>query len=724
MRRQNWTERLARTSARRPWTTIGIWAAVLGLSLILITNLLEDSLTSDLLRLDNNPESTQAQTILQDKLGYQDTLDEIIIIQSDTVTVDDPAFREQVQKLSTEISALDKSVVLSSQDYYSTGIASLVSADRHSTLIRLTIPKAAERQIGLVHDVTAKYNRDGSFEVYQTGDASFSKDIDALAEHTLKTGESIGIPVALVVLAIVFGAIVSVFLPLILGVAAIVVALGLVSLVGQAIDLAFLVTNIVAMMGLAIGIDYSLFVLTRYREERARGLDKIEAIAATGATASKAIFFSGITVMLALGGLILFPMPLFQTIGIGAELVVLIAVAAELTLLPAVLSLTGDRVNALRLPFARPAEDEYQNGAQKGFWIWITKIVTRVPVISIILTTLVLGTLAFQYFDMKTGMPGMDGIPDDSPSKVGLRVLQEEFSLGLNDAATIVIEGDLRSESIQTAITSLQTAIASDSFFTGTMLMPYPDKDIAVLYAGITGDPFSEQAMDEVQMLRDKYIPQAFGDEPVRPLLTGSTAAVLDFDQTIHDYTPIIFGFVLLLSFVILTLAFRSIVIPIKAILMNLLSVGAAYGLMVLVFQKGFGDELFGFRQIDMIESWLPIFLFTLLFGLSMDYHVFLLSRIRERFKQTGDNAESVAFGLRSTGKLITGAALIMVAIFGGFALGDMAAFQQMGFGLAVAVLIDATLIRCVLVPAAMKVLGNTNWYLPKWLNWIPDVGL
>ena len=252
----------------------------------------------------------------------------------------------------------------------------------------------------------------------------------------------------------------------------------------------------------------------------------------------------------------------------------------------------------------------------------------------------------------------------------------------------------------------------------------YPEKNLAVVYIGIAGDPLSKQAMDAVVTLRAEYIPHAFRGTTVQPLVTGQTAGILDFDETTNRYTPLIFAFVLSLSFVILTMAFRSLVIPATAIIMNLLSVGAAYGLMVLVFQKGVGASLFGFQKVDVIESWLPLFLFALLFGLSMDYHVFLLSRIRERFQQTGDNAESVAFGLRSTGRLITGAALIMVAVFGGFALGDMTMFQQMGFGLATAVFVDATLVRSVLVPATMKILGKYNWYLPQWLEWLPNVSL
>jgi RND superfamily putative drug exporter len=230
--------------------------------------------------------------------------------------------------------------------------------------------------------------------------------------------------------------------------------------------------------------------------------------------------------------------------------------------------------------------------------------------------------------------------------------------------------------------------------------------------------------MNAVENLRDSYIPQAFGDTSTRALVSGESAFMVDFNKTTNQYTPYIFVYILALSFIILLLAFRSVVISTTAILMNLLSVMAAYGLIVLVFQKGVGAEFFGFMQVEVIETWLPLFLFALLFGLSMDYHVFLLSRVRERYQQTFDNTESVSFGLRSTGRLITGAALIMVAVFGGFALGDLVMMQQMGFGLAVAILLDATLVRCVLVPATMKLLGKYNWYLPRWLQWIPNVSL
>ncbi|HEX7475691.1 MAG TPA: MMPL family transporter, partial [Dehalococcoidales bacterium] len=314
--------------------------------------------------------------------------------------------------------------------------------------------------------------------------------------------------------------------------------------------------------------------------------------------------------------------------------------------------------------------------------------------------------------------------PDDLRAKQGFNFLQQNFHLGMDSPAFVVIDGDTNNPATQSAIALLQQKINADPTFAGSKVSAYPDKNLTVVYAGIPGDPLNKPGMDSVSRLRTDYIPQAFANTGVKPLVTGNTAFILDFNQTTSNYTPYLFAFVLSLSFIILTLAFRSIVIPATAILMNMLSVGAAYGLIVLVFQKGVGAAIFGFQKVEVIETWLPLFLFALLFGLSMDYHVFLLSRIREQYRKTGDNAGAVAFGLRNTGKLITGAALIMVAVFGGFALGDMVMFQQMGFGLAVAVLVDATLIRSVLVPATMKVLGKYNWYLPKWLNWIPNVSL
>jgi RND superfamily putative drug exporter len=449
----------------------------------------------------------------------------------------------------------------------------------------------------------------------------------------------------------------------------------------------------------------------------------MDAIGAAGATASRAIFFSGLTVVLALTGLVIFPLSIFISMGIGSILVVLMAITASMTLLPAMLSLLGDKVNAIRIPFIQRQTAqtyEYRN----GFWGRMTRIVTRVPALSLIVVVAILLAAAYPFLDKETGMSGISGVPDYLPAKQGYDVLQEEFHIGMDTPTIIVIDGDVTSEKTLAGIDAFRSSLRDDPAFAASFVVPYPDKNMAMVYATVSGDSMSIQSMDAVSNMRTEYIPQAFGDSPVRVLVTGDTAFMVDFNQTTSHYTPFIFAYVLALSFIILILAFRSIVIPTTAIIMNMLSVGAAYGLIVLVFQKGVGADFFGFIQVEVIETWLPLFLFALLFGLSMDYHVFLLSRVRERYTQTKDNSEAVSFGLRSTGRLITGAALIMVAVFGGFALGDLVMMQQMGFGLAIAVFLDATLIRCVLVPATMKLLGRHNWYLPKWLEWIPNVSL
>ena len=719
------TESLARRAGSRPWTVIGIWLVVVVAALMLITTLLGDALTTED-RMTNNPESMQADSLMGERLGGEDTTGEMIIVRSTTFTVDDPEFRSQVEGLFADLTSLGDEVVLGGTHYYEEGDESLVSDNRHSTFIPLAMPAAgAEEVVGQVHEVVDRAGEAAGFEVLATGEASFGSDALRLAEDTMSKGETIGISVALVVLTLVFGAVAAALLPVALGIVSVVAALGLAALIGQTIELSFFVTNMVTMMGLAVGIDYSLFIVSRYREEREKGLEKIDAIAAAGATASRAVLFSGMTVVLALSGLLIFPLSVFQSAGIGAISVVVIAVLASLTLLPAMLGLLGDRINRfrIRIPFVQRRKST-QSAEPTGFWVWTTRMVTRRPVVSLVIAGSLLVAALVPFFDKNTGMSGIASLPDDLRSKQGFIALQEDFGFGQDAPAIVVIDGQTDSEAVQAAIADLEAAVASDPAFVSSELVVHPEAALSILSARLAGDPMAALAMDAVAQLRAEYIPAAFADAPAEALVTGQTAGILDFNETTAEYTPVIFGFVLALSFVLLTVAFRSVVIPATSILMNLLSVGAAYGLIVLVFQKGIGASIFGFQQVDVIESWLPLFLFAILFGLSMDYHVFLLSRIRERFRQTGDNAEAVSFGLRSTGRLITGAALIMVAVFGGFALGDLVMLQQMGFGLAVAVFVDATIVRSVLVPATMKILGRHNWYLPRWLEWMPNVSI
>ncbi|MEE8373772.1 MAG: MMPL family transporter, partial [Dehalococcoidia bacterium] len=539
----------------------------------------------------------------------------------------------------------------------------------------------------------------------------------------METAEVFGIPMALVILVLVFGALVAAIVPLVLGVIAIVMAVAIVAVIGQAYDFSTFVINMIGAVGFALGIDYSLFIVSRYREERSRGRDKMDAIETAGATASRTVFFSGIIVMLALLGMFIVPITMFHSIAAGAILVVITALAVTLTLLPAVLSLMGDRIDSLRVPFFGRRSGEAERSG--GFWERTARIVMRRPVLSLVLAGGILIAAIVPVTDFKLGSSGVSTMPDHLESKKGFLILEEDFSFGLITPAQIVIDGRIDSPSVQAGIERLTVLIEADDSFYGTPELEVNGSgDLAELAAPVVGDPDDEEAIEAVRRLRNDYIPQAFAGVDAEVLVGGATSSDIDYIDLTGKSLPLVFLFVLSLSFVLLTVVFHSIVVPIKAILMNLLSVGAAYGLVVLVFQKGVGADLLGFQAIDKFEAWVPIFLFCLLFGLSMDYHVFLLSRVRERFDQTGDNTESVAFGLRSTGRIITGAALIMVAVFSGFASGELVMFQQLGFGMAVAVFLDATIVRSILVPSAMQLLGTRNWYLPRWLRWLPQIRL
>ena len=665
----------------------------------------------------------RADNLLNERLGKSNnTVDEMAIVHSATLTVDDAAYRSYVEELHGDLTALGDEVVAGATHYYLTGDESWVSADRRTTIMPLVIPEGAKEEIDEVHQVVDKASENGPFQVLITGEATLDAEVIEMAEKDLAIGEGIGISVALVVLALVFGAVAAAILSIVVAIVAIIVALGATAVVGQTFELSFVVTSMISMIGLAVGIDYSLFIVSRYREERARGLGKVDAIAASGATAGRTVLLSGMTVVLALTGLLIIPSSIEQSIGAGAILVVIAAVLVSMTLLPAVLGLMGDKVNAIRIPLVQRRETGQSAEASGGFWYWTARAIMRRPVVSLVVAAGLLLAAASSYFDINQGEVGVSALPDGLRPKEAFIVLQEEFGFGQDLPAVVVIDGQTDSESVQAAVKRLEAAVASDPAFATSELEVHPAANLSVLRTQLAGDPASKQAMDAIERLRADHIRKAFDGVPASAMVTGETAGFVDLTEVSETYTPIVIAFVLGLSFVLLTVAFRSIVIPVKAILMNLLSVGATYGLLVLVFQKGVGADLLGFQQVDVIQTGLPLFLFAILFGLSMDYHVFLLSRIRERFIQTGDNEEAVAFGLRSTGRLITGAALIMVGVFGGFALGDLVAMQQFGFGLAVAVFMDATIVRSVLVPASMKLLGDWNWYLPNFLRWLPDL--
>jgi len=712
-------ETLASGSARRPWLTLGLWVVLLAAGGFVTSQFLGDALTSDF-DFTNRPESVRARELIAERLRGPETLRETYIVQSDSLTVGDPEFRAEVEELQADVRALGGDLVEQVVSFYETQDPAMVSGDERSTLVVAILPDDIDRvtdHVEGIRAVAAEHTGDG-FRTLVVGDITVNDDFNTVAEEDLAKGESIGIGMALIVLIVVFGAIVAALLPIFLAIGAIVVALGAVAAIGQWMDFSFFVTNMVTMMGLAVGIDYSLFIVSRYREERAHGRDKLEAIAASGATANRAVFFSGMTVVLALIGLLLIPTTIFRSLGIGAISVVLSAVLASMTLLPAILSLLGDRVNSLRIlrrktvPGAPPRHG--------GFWDRVTHGVMGRPVVALVIGAGILVGAGWSYFDINTGFSGISTLPQDMPSRQAFQILATEFSGGVTQPVEIVVDAPV--EEAEPGVSALQGFLNVDEGLGQPAVETAPGGDLTLVSVPVVGDPSGEAATEAVERVREEYLPRAFPDLQERVLVGGVTAFNKDFFDLTDRYTPIVFVFVLGLSFLLLTVVFRSIVVPIKAIIMNLLSVGAAYGLIVLVFQKGVGAELLGFTQVEAIDAWLPLFLFSILFGLSMDYHVFLLTRIREHWDITGDNAGSVAHGLRTTGQIITGAALIMVAVFAGFAAGELVSLQQMGFGLAVAVFLDATIVRSILVPATMRLLGDRNWYLPRWLRWLPDI--
>jgi RND superfamily putative drug exporter len=711
------TERLARLSSRRPWLVVGVWLVVILTAVVLVSMFLAFEGEAEITR---TTESKQAQRILDEGFPQQaasgQTITEVVVVRAEDGRARSAATRAQVAALADELRAAGATrVVTYSED------RRLVSQDGDSTLLLLALGRDGEDKVDGVVDVVDRLDAEAGYTAAITGSLTADADEDAASLEDLKKGELFfGAPLALIVLLLVFGAVVAGLVPLMLAIASIVVALALVALLAQAYDLSVFTQNMLIGMGLALGIDYSLFTLSRYREERLQEREKLDAIATAGATAGRAVLFSGIAFVLAMLGLLLVPSTIFRSLAAGAILVGIVSMVAALTLLPAVLALLGDRVNVLRIPFfGRAAE---QAGHEDRVWGAIVARVMRRPVASLVLAAGLLLALAAPVLALDTGTSGAATLPDRFESKQGSLLLREEFPKRSTEPVDIAVAGDVRSPAVEGALARLVEELARRPIFGEPAVEANETGTVARVTVPVAANPDGERAIAAVRELRSEVVPRAFAGVAAQVYVGGDTAEELDYHDTVNFWLPLVLLFVLGLSFVLLTLAFRSIVVPATAIGMNLLSVGAAYGLLVLVFQEGVGNELLGLRQAETIDAWVPLFLFAVLFGLSMDYQVFLLSRIRERYTQTRDTNAAISFGIGSTARLITGAALIIIAVFWGFAMGDTIAFQQMGFGIAVALLIDATIVRSILVPATMKLLGERNWYLPSWLTWLPDV--
>jgi RND superfamily putative drug exporter len=419
--------------------------------------------------------------------------------------------------------------------------------------------------------------------------------------------------------------------------------------------------------------------------------------------------------------MLLVPDTTLRSLGLGAVIVGLVSILVALTFHPAILMVLGDRVERLRVPWLgrRIAASAGEEGP---LWRRAVLAVMRRPVISLIATTVLLLALASPVLGLQMGAAGTSSLPNDTVAKQGLLALQRDFPSGATDPVEVVVDGSRSDPGVQQGLTRLRAQLATDRDFAARALDLQSGPRIVVASVPLTVEPSSARGSAAIDRLRNDYVPTAFGAAADRVLVGGTPAEAHDSFAVNRAWLPIVIAFVLTLSFVLLTLAFRSIAIPLTAIAVNLLSVGAAYGILVLVFQNGVGADLLGFTQVERIDAWVPIFLFSVLFGLSMDYQVFLLSRIHERWSATGDTPGAIVHGVASTARLITGAAAIIVVVFAGFATGQLVAFQEMGFGIAVALALDATVVRLLLIPAAMRLLGERNWYLPRWLAWLPNL--
>ncbi|MCH8994870.1 MAG: MMPL family transporter, partial [Chloroflexi bacterium] len=546
------TERLARASARRPWLVVVAWVVLVVVGAFFALGI-GDVLTTEF-TLTNSPESAQADELLEERLRGPERAQEFIIVQSETATVDDVAFQEHVEGLVAELALLDETVD-SVTSYYEVQRQSMVSADWHKTVITVVLNgKATEASdnVGPLLDVVENANGRDGFEVLTVGSGSIARFFNEQSEKDLLRGEIIGVPIALVILVLVFGALVAAGVPLLLAVASIVIAVGTTALVGRAFELSFFVVNMITMVGLAVGIDYSLFVIHRYREERSRGLEKADAIARTGATASRAVLVSGGAVIVGLMGMLIVPINVYRSLAIGAIAVAAFAVMAALTLLPAMLSILGDKINAGRVPFLQTRAGQAGEG---GFWHKVAMTVMKYPLVSVAASAGLLIAMAIPYLTINPGLAGVTSLPLDSEVHQAFETLDREFSSGDLSPAEIAVDApNVRDPEVLVAIERLLLSIRGDEQFDGATYVTNGPGDLAVISAFVKGDPESQAAHDAVSKLRDDYVPDAFNGVNARALVTGETAAEQDMFDTIATYTPIVFAFVLGLSFILLLL--------------------------------------------------------------------------------------------------------------------------------------------------------------------------
>jgi uncharacterized membrane protein YdfJ with MMPL/SSD domain len=654
---------------------------------------------------------------------YPKHAEESVLVQAKAGSTRDAAFKAAVRDVQTRLGAVAH--VTKIDGPYAAGNANQISKDGRSALVDFQLigdfDVVEDRVDAPLKAVAAAQKAHPDLRIEQFGDASASKALSQQFDDDFQKAETLSLPITLIILIVAFGSLVAAGIPLLLALSAVASTIGLVSLLSQAVPVDESISSVILLIGLAVGVDYALFYLRREREERAKGATPDEALEAAAATSGRAVLISGFTVMVAMAGMFFTGSQTFSSFAMGTIVVVAVAMIGSVTVLPAVLSKLGDRVDKARVPFLHRLRSD--NGESR-FWGAILDRVLRRPWISAGLAAALLLVLAIPALSLKTGVPGTDTLPRTLPVMKTFDRIEQAFPGAPLPAIVAVQADDVTAPAVRDAIAKLRT----DAIATGEMREPVsvdvsPDKRVARILVPMVGDGSDAKSEQALTTLRDDIIPATVGRlDGVETNVSGTTAQSRDFNDLMKGHAPIVFAFVLSMAFILLLVTFRSIVIPIKAIVLNLLSVGAAYGVLVYLFQEGHGEGLLNFQSTGAITSWLPLFLFVVLFGLSMDYHVFILSRIREAFDGGMKTEDAVSHGIKSTAGVVTSAAIVMVAVFAIFATLTAVEFKQMGVGLAVAVLIDATIVRAVLLPATMKLLGDWNWYLPRGLQRMPRI--
>jgi uncharacterized membrane protein YdfJ with MMPL/SSD domain len=715
----NLTARAARWSAAHRWTAVVGWLTFVFVTFAIGSVVGTVTMTSADYAIGD---SGKADRVLAREFPDTRSSEEVLIQRSDGRFAR-PELAAVVGDLVTRLSRARW--VTSIRSPLDAGNGGQISKDGRSALVTFQItgnPDSAQDRVDPALAATAAVQRaHPDLFIGEVGDGSANKAVTKRVADDFRRAEFTSLPVTLAILVLAFGALVAAGVPLLLGITAVAAALGLTALFSHLLHVDDSINSVILLIGLAVGVDYSLFYLRRDREERARGHSPADALQIAAATSGRAVLVSGLTVMAAMCGMFLMGSRVFVSFAVGTVLVVAIAIVGSLTVLPAVLSKLGDGVDRGRLPFLRRTGD-----GRSLFWVAIVDRVLRRPLLWGGLAAALLVALAIPAFRLHTVNSGVQGLPRDLPVMRVYDRAVRAFPGEPLPAIVVVSARDVTAPNVAAGIAALRHGALA----TGRMREPiavdvsasHRTARVRIPLAGKGTDAASNAALE---LLRRSVIPATIGRVPgVEVHTTGLTADSRDFNDSMKSHAPYVFAFVFTLAFILLLVTFRSVVIPLKAILLNMLSVAAAYGVLVLVFQDGRLESLLGFHSIGGVTSWLPMFLFVILFGLSMDYHVLILSRVRECYDAGMSTERAVAHGIGATASVVTSAAIVMVGVFAIFATLGLIDLKMMGIGLAVAVFLDATIVRAVLLPATMKLLGDWNWYLPRWLEWLPRTSL